>query len=201
MWRLERIRFKMGVPAWNAANPCFLCDISLEQLRRGDDQFTLRDTESYCQACQEAENWTMIPDADLHAKVRYALVSTTAGRGRHLSEDVPELLLQAGDRLDPQPMLQDVMDFDTLEPPFVVCFWRTRDAPIVHRRHPLLTEELGIGLHSFSIDILHTSTWGYSSFGWRRHCVIYCSAICSTRTTFNGWKTRYVSVCYVFLLF
>ena len=155
---------RWGFPAWNAANPCFLCDISLEQLRRGDDQFTLRDTESYCQACQEAENWTMIPDADLHAKVRYALVSTTAGRGRHLSEDVPELLLQAGDRLDPQPMLQDVMDFDTLEPPFVVCFWRTRDAPIVHRRHPLLTEELGIGLHSFSIDILHTLHLGVFQF-------------------------------------
>ena len=67
------------------------------------------------------------------------------------------LSLIPGDRLEPSPILLDVADFDLINTfPVVVIFWSVASQSRALHRNPLFSEELGVGLHSLAIDILHT---------------------------------------------
>ena len=47
-----------------------------------------------------------------------------------------------------------------MELPATILFWRPSRETGVRRRHPLLVPELGVGLHTFCIDALHTLCLG-----------------------------------------
>ena len=47
--------------------------------------------------------------------------------------------------------------FESLIERFVlVLFWGSPEHPLVHRRHPLLSVELGTSIDEFRVDVLHT---------------------------------------------
>ena len=67
--------------------------------------------------------------------------------------------LEAGDRLEPSPNLQDVAEFDNITRsmlPILLCFWRASKEAKVNHRNPILCEELGTDITNFRIDTLHT---------------------------------------------
>ena len=76
-------------------------------------------------------------------------------RGRALIQPVPELGLCKGHRLMPAPDLRDVAEFESKQPPFYATFWIGGvDDRVVHDNPLLLVK--GLGLHTFSIDLMHT---------------------------------------------
>lgn len=148
---------RWGFPTWKSStSPCFLCNCTGVQLREGTGDLTERTTDDFLRECNKCEKWVMVEDRRMHARIRFALENDPARKGRVLTVGIEELGLQQGDRLEPSGDLPDVFDFDTLPLPALVLFWQIPAAPVVHRRHPLLNPELGIGLHTFSIDVLHT---------------------------------------------
>ena len=49
------------------------------------------------------------------------------------------------------------MQFERLnEFPVIVLFWRSPEHPVVRRRRPLLSAEIGTSIDQFSVDVLHT---------------------------------------------
>ena len=67
-----------------------------------------------------------------------------------------------GDRLEPNPLLPDIADFDDIETfPCTALFWRAKAETISKHRNPLLLcLALGIGLHSIVADVLHCLNLG-----------------------------------------
>ena len=69
--------------------------------------------------------------------------------------------LSANDRFELSLQMADVMQLERLiEFPVTVLFWRSPDRPVVHRRHPLLSAEIGTCIDQFSVDVLHTLRLG-----------------------------------------
>lgn len=69
----------------------------------------------------------------------------------------PPLGLSANDRLESSPQMADVLQFECLiEFPVIVLFWGSPEHPVVHRRHPLLSFEIGTSIDVFSVHVLHT---------------------------------------------
>jgi hypothetical protein len=81
-------------------------------------------------------------------------------KGRVLANAIPELMLEAGDRLEPGPLLADVAAFEQLTPPFSVCFWRVSEETHARHRNPLFSSATGISLQTLGIDWLHTLSLG-----------------------------------------
>ena len=95
-------------------------------------------------------------DGTLFRDIRFAL--RPGVRGRVLSRPFPDAKppLLTGDRLEPFGKLMDTYLFERLVLPCLILFWRESDEVTTHHRHPLIGTELGVGLHNFSIDVLHT---------------------------------------------
>ena len=77
---------------------------------------SLKTHEQYEEACDRAEKRVIITE-ELHKTVLQALrydKRSTGSRGRALIRAVPQLGLEAGDRLEPSDALPDVADFDNL---------------------------------------------------------------------------------------
>ena len=94
-----------------------------------------------------------------HREIRFLLEESINKKGKVLRKQVQtaDKLLLAGDRLEPSPILLDIDEFDRISKfPALVLFWRAPENPIVHRRNPLLSEDLGTGLHTFGVDDCHT---------------------------------------------
>ena len=72
-----------------------------------------------------------------------------------LTKAVPELNLQKGHRLMPSPDIPDVAEFEYKEVPFQATFWTGGLHDRVVHDNPLLLIQ-GVGLHTFSIDLMHT---------------------------------------------
>ena len=137
-------------------------DISID----GHSWGTLAD-DSYEQSCQACEIHVLI---DTHEKRNLILgeggLRWTRTTSRSLSNDIEELGLKAGDRLEPGPGLRNIGNFETQEigeHGFDVVFWRaTKDDQgrindRAHHRCPLFGAALGITPQSaMQIDTLHT---------------------------------------------
>ena len=69
--------------------------------------------------------------------------------------DLPLLNLQKFDRLEPNPLLLNVNDFDAIDVfPATVLFWRTESETIARHRNPLFSIP-GVWHGLLLIDILH----------------------------------------------
>ena len=100
-----------------------------------------------------------IPNVRLHQVVAGLLFwdkRKQGFRGRALAQPVPELGLQMGDRLCPNPLLQDVGKFEALVPPCDVLFWRFGNATMTHHRNPIFCAATGVTIATLALDSLHT---------------------------------------------
>lgn len=130
--------------------------------------------EEYEDACTACEHWITIPDAATHIRLRAALAydkSTEGGgrkkdaRGRALLIDFPDLDLRTGDRLEPNPTLMDVGDFDGLPVGSRVLFWRRESETMCRRRNPVFNRDTGVVPSSvFCPDWLHDQALGLQKF-------------------------------------
>ena len=81
--------------------------------------------------------------------------------GRAIPSDIPELGLQANDRLEPGGMLQYVGAFEDLATPFTATFWRTLNESDTKHRNPLFSAETGLNLmRHLTVDTLHSVNLG-----------------------------------------
>jgi hypothetical protein len=79
------------------------------------DQWHMNTDDEYTAACARCEVWVDIVDAEHHAAILNVLhfdKRADGSRGRSLRRAVPPLLIH--DRLEPNPTLPDVGDFDLL---------------------------------------------------------------------------------------
>ena len=154
---------RMGLPTWaSKQNPCILCNLTLDEMDRGDTNFKERSVEEYDKQCSSCEKWVVIPNAEVHAFVKASLVLNNKYKGLALNKQVPSLKLIVGDRLEPSPKLRNTKDFDTVSKfPYLVLFWRA--GPSVHHRHPLINGTL-MSFSSFGIDVLHALHLGVYLF-------------------------------------
>lgn len=96
-----------------------------------------------------------IESKTLRSEIYQKLVYKKKLRGRVLNGDVPALGLRKGHRLMPTPDLLDVAQFEFMAPPFVTSWWiGPENGRLVHDC-PLL-ELAGVGLETWSLDILHS---------------------------------------------
>ena len=91
-----------------------------------------------------------------HAKTRIArhLEYGSATLGRAITDNLDDLGLQAGDRLDPSPLLRNVDLFEGLVPPFAILFWRGGPDDRVFHESPLMGIP-GVSLQLYGVDTLH----------------------------------------------
>ena len=160
---------RMGFPTWaSCTRPCFLCAGS------GDGLFTTigvsalslpwhcnRDSE-YDEACRRCEIWVTVQNAAqrdlIKENLHYDRRKHSGLRGRCLVKSIPELNLEARDRLEPCKSNPDIgKGFDTMSNfPRTVLFWRVEEETICLHRCPLFDADLGITpVGSIALDLLH----------------------------------------------
>lgn len=172
----------MGFPAWSSSmRPCFLCNATparmyvTEGINPGSLPWRSNASGEYSSACGRCEHWVVLTP-DTHAKVARLLFydkRKEGSRGRALRENVPELGLVAGDRLEPSVGLQDVAAFEAISSfPAVVLFWRQSAETLARHRNPIFDEALGLAPEkTLCIDILHALNLGvFSNFC---HCALW----------------------------
>jgi len=81
--------------------------------------------------------------------------------GRALTRNFVALDLWKGYRLEPSPELPDVGTFEAISVfPARVLFWRPGKETSARHRNPLLSPDIGVGLETFGVDLLHTLNLG-----------------------------------------
>lgn len=112
-------------------------------------------TENYAQDVADSVHKVLIRDVADRSAVFQQLEYKETLKGRVLTAAIPELGLPKHARLLPSRSLPDVGDFETTPTPFEAVFWTASlDARLTHDC-PLLAIS-GVGLESFSLDIMHT---------------------------------------------
>jgi len=135
----------LGLASWSSlAAPCPFCmatkdnwhDVTgLSPVHFPHELMTAQRYEDHC-AAAELRVWLTHED---HLKVARALFFDRregGARGRALEHDIPELGLQKDDRLEPSPLLPDVLQFEEMSLPGHATFWRRSGTQRVHRRLP-----------------------------------------------------------------
>eukprot|EP00969_Alexandrium_andersonii_P363509 15462118-Alexandrium_andersonii.AAC.1 len=98
---------------------------------------------------------------ELRAAVFYdKRTSSASAKGRALSKAFPHLGLERGDRLEPSPYLPNVADFDQLQAPATVVWWRRSCETLTRHRNPLMSPVTGIEPKTLGIDWLHALSLG-----------------------------------------
>ena len=119
---------RYGLPTWTSTDsPCPFCDITKTMLchHRIPRDWTLHAQDRYNEECRRCEHFVVVSDADQHRDIRFRLKYAVKYRGRGLTESLPTLGLEVGDKLVPTPQLRDVGLFDLIKVfPVIVCFWR-----------------------------------------------------------------------------
>ena len=119
--------------------------------------------EQYQEACDSAEQ-RVITTEELYKTVLQALrydKRKSGSRGRALIRAIPQLGLEAGDRLEPSDALPDVADFDNLAYfPVSATFWSMAKQTWATHRNPLFDARIGINIDILAVDILHTLSLG-----------------------------------------
>ena len=155
------IALRWGFPTWSSMRPCPFCNSSLEMLRSRSMEWQERTTRDYIEDCRKCEIWIVVESEDLLRQIKFSLVPSDEQKGRILDRNIsnpdgPDL--RKGDRLEPFRGRPDV--YAQLVLPeggtLILLFWRTHKPITIHHRHPLLGNDLGVGLEHFSIDVLHT---------------------------------------------
>ena len=166
------IAHTLAVPQWSSGrHPCFLCKATrrdvytlLNDCSATNFPWELKTHEDYEADCQAAEqrvgleewSWTLLAE---HLRPDHR---KDGARGYTLDENLPELGLLKGDRLEPSA--ENWWDPDNLwgetQPERAVMWRRSREGMCL-RRNPLLCPEVGLTLDSIlAIDVLHTLCLG-----------------------------------------
>ena len=124
----------LGLPTFSVVNsscPLCLTDVASLYSLAGFSALAMPSTRKtsahYEAACAACERTVLITSVAMQSKVRAGLVYDKrryGKKGRVLSIPIPELGLEAGDRLELGPLLADVAAFEQLTPSFSVFFWR-----------------------------------------------------------------------------
>ena len=147
--------------------PCVCCFASQEDWHHMDDVAYGRlpwcptCSDDYRDACALCEIHVTLTCRQDHAAVRRLLRfdrRPDGGRGRCLSEPLPGLHLERGDRLEPSSSCPDIgVGFDDLANgpfPVEICFWRRSKETSVRHRCPIM-DVPGCTPSSLMIDTLH----------------------------------------------
>ena len=120
---------------------------------------TQADYDAACRACEI----DVTLDFATYLKVRAVLEydkRKDGSRGRRLPIDVGMGLLK-GDRLEPTPQMPNVADFDNMQPPYTVRFWRRANETMARHRNPLCSNGTGISIDNcLQVDWLHCMSLG-----------------------------------------
>ncbi len=143
----------MGFPSWASKfAPCMMCATTSDNMFNYNnislmsDMWGERET-SYEEECASCEIRVEI----VSEKVRQLILikgglytdPNRKAMGRLIANDVSELKLCAGDRIEPSSGLKDMYNFEFQKLPFTCVFWRERRdsrgriASWVLRRHPI----------------------------------------------------------------
>ena len=135
--------------------------VQLDTADNKTDAWAGRTMHDHTNCCASCEFWTVLPNSAAHQDTLLLLTFTSKVEERRTRHGYPPLGLRANDRLEPSPQMVDVMQFECLiELLVILLFWSSPVRPVVHRRHPLLSVEIGT-----SVDVLHTLLWGIFQ-GW-----------------------------------
>ena len=172
-----------GFPQWNdLLRPCFECvafgvnmycsagnSIHGLRWRPNDDD----DYEQACDTCETLVALTTEPEkTSILLRLRYDK-SDTGSHGRVLTQSLPTLGLEAGDRLEPSPTLPDVGDLENLALPAVITFWRKSLDTLTRHRNPLFCDATGLSpKRAMTIDTLHALYLGVLNT-WAKTAVWY----------------------------
>jgi hypothetical protein len=153
-------------PAWNdTLRPCFECvAFGIDMYcSAGNSIHGLRwrpnEDGDYEQACARCEIHVALTTESeklpILQRLRYDK-SDAGSHGRVLSQSLPTLNLEVGDRLEPSCTLPDVGDLENLALPAVIIFWRKSLDTLTRHRNPLFNDATGLSpKRSMTIDTLH----------------------------------------------
>ena len=154
-----------GFPSWaDGLRPCFDCNAhgADQYIAAGNSADHLRwrinGDADYGASCQQCLHTVHVPTVDVRNRIasRLRYDKRKAGsNGRALSNGIPELHLEADDRLEPSESVPDAGSFEVLAPPFTALFWRRSLESHSRRPNPLFLSNLGITSRSLAVDTLH----------------------------------------------
>ena len=165
---------RLGMPTWAShMRPCFVCNaekhtwFDFSSCTPVSSPWHLNEHEDYMTACSRCEH-KIIADAGLIKRLSRCLKYDKRARGNHgrcLTENLPEVNLLAGDRLEPSANLVDVADLERMckKPGETVelTFWRCGEETMCSHRCPLWDASLGITAPDVVVfDTLHTLNLG-----------------------------------------
>jgi len=156
----------VGLPSWqDGLRPCFLCNAFGPGMytAAGNAHTALRWTENtvgdYSQACDQCTIVVVLSTEGQRKQVVENLRYDKRQQGSHgraLITGVPELNLQAHDRLEPSRDVPDVGELESLPLPITAVFWRPAAQTAARHRNPLLVQELGLDPTAcLAVDVLH----------------------------------------------
>jgi hypothetical protein len=157
---------RFGFPTWQSfLRPCLFCnafpDNLMENLAAVSPvglPWCVNSVEDYNAACTKCEIWVNLTAAcqTLLQPLLHYDKRKEGSHGRALLENVPELGLLKGDRLEPCAQLPDVGKFGSLIAlPMMVLFWRPSFDTLCLHRCPLFDEGIGVTAASIALDVLH----------------------------------------------
>ena len=161
----------MGLPGHATRDhPCPKCNCNLDSMLEWEGisplgvPFAPRSLEQYDAACRACEIHVIVTDEvfpRLRGSMRCDRRTTQAGaRGYALRAPVPELGLQAGDRLEPSDDMPDHSLFHTTPRPFRATFWRRGAETSARHRNPVFSEETHLSPQELMGDWLHACSLG-----------------------------------------
>ena len=159
----------LGFPTWQSKQrPCLMCNAEQARLYEHEGASptglpwhtnTPSDYDQACRRCEIKVTIETVANRNVIAAALHYDKRKDGCRGRALRRDVAGLL--AGDRLEPSDTIMDVADFESLQLPVTVTFWRSSRQTFVLHRNPLLcSEAFGLSVRLLSLDTLHTLNLG-----------------------------------------
>ena len=176
----------LGFPLWNSVlDPCIWCETNrdlmytIQGLSVGQSPFGAKTPATYDAACGRCEIRVRLhTPADLN-EVRLALFYDKrkhGNRGRCLNKHIDRLGLRVGDRLEPHlPGLSDVGNFELLQTPCEVLFWRCQNETAARHRNPMFNSNVGCDIDALTVDVMHCMHLGviqrWISYSWWSLCL------------------------------
>jgi hypothetical protein len=154
-----------GFPSWKHLEyPCLWCCCDRDSMYDFDDlnepglPWAELGVDDYEAACRRCERHVVVTTAAQRTRIQQQLYydkRAAGSRGRSLKEDIDEMNLKAGDRLEPNEALRDVADFEQLPLPATVLFWRHTLETVTRHRNPLFNRNTGVAPGTLKVDPLH----------------------------------------------
>ena len=184
----------LGFPTWrDLLRPCFSCNVppTLLYSVEGCGPLTWphreNDEEDYFTAVRRCELMVTLESALQHRRVVSLLFNDRrqdGGHGRTLLQPIliGTVQLRAGDRLEPNPLLEDPSDFESISKfPTPVLFWRSRSGTLARHNNPIFNQGLGITpRRCLTVDGLHAVYLGIM--------LVFCRHVVWVVLTSNLWR-------------